>query len=127
MFVVFSNGSHEPQERNYSAGERAEKLADRKTYFFIIDVGAQASLLSGIAKQRGESAQAKIIVVLLRQLLHRQRVQCEHFLSQELQEQKWRQRQNGKEKRVSTNRTIIYTQEMRCVCHFLQIHLNAYI
>lgn len=64
-----------------------------------MDVGARAPLPSGIAKQRGESAQAKIIVVLLRQLLHRQRVQCEHFLSQELQEQKWRQRQKRKEQR----------------------------
>lgn len=66
-----------------------------------MDVGARAPLPSGIAEQRGESAQAKIIVVLLRQLLHRQGVQCEHFLSQELQEQKWRQRQKRKEQRGS--------------------------
>lgn len=63
-------------------------VRERKTYFFIRNVAARAALLSGIAKQGGESTQAKIIVVLFRQLLHCQGVQGEHLLSQELQGQR---------------------------------------
>ena len=61
-----------------------EKGTERKTYFFIRNIGADAALLSSIAEQGGKSTQAKIIVVLFRQLLHCQGVQGEHFLSQEL-------------------------------------------
>lgn len=66
--------------------------AETKTYFFVGDAGTGSPLLSSITKQRGESTQAKIIVVLFRQLLHCQGVQGEHFLSQELRGQRWRKR-----------------------------------
>lgn len=54
------------------------------TYFFIWNIEAGAALLSGVAKQRGESPEAEVIVVLLRQLLHSQGVKGEHLFRQDL-------------------------------------------
>ncbi len=56
------------------------------SHLFIDNVRASSSLLSSIAKQRGESPQAKVIVVLFRQLLYCQRIQSEDLLSQHLRE-----------------------------------------
>lgn len=56
------------------------------SHLFIDNVRASSALLSSIAKQRGESPQAKVIVVLFRQLLYCQRIQSEYLLSQHLRE-----------------------------------------
>lgn len=47
---------------------------------FVGDIGTGSALLSSVAEQRGERTQAEIIVILLRELLHCQAVECEHFL-----------------------------------------------
>lgn len=48
---------------------------------FICNIRTDSALLSSVAEQRGERTQAEIIVILLRELLHCQTVECEHFLS----------------------------------------------
>lgn len=53
-------------------------------YLFVRDAATRAPLFPSVAQQRGESAQAKIVVVLLGQLLHGQRVEGEDLLRQEL-------------------------------------------
>lgn len=56
-----------------------------RPYLFIGNVVAGAALPPGVAQQGGESAQAKVIVVLFGQLLHGQGVEGEHLLRQNLQ------------------------------------------
>lgn len=53
-------------------------------YLFIRQIRLQAALLAGVAQEGRESTQAKVIVVLPGELLHSQRVECVHFLGQNL-------------------------------------------
>lgn len=59
-----------------------------RKYLFVRNAATGPSLFPSVAQQRGESTQAEIIMVLLGQLLHGQRVEGEDLLSQEL----WAQR-----------------------------------
>lgn len=59
-------------------------MQNRETDLFIRRTVRRAQLLSGTAERRGEGTQANIIVVLFRQLAHRQGVEAEQDLCQEL-------------------------------------------
>ncbi len=54
------------------------------THFFIRQLRVRSLLPTGVTQHGYECAKSEVVVVLFGELLHRQRIQREHFLRQEL-------------------------------------------